>query len=114
MAAPADPRRSAHPAVAAWRRLIASPVARAGLVIVLGFFLMAVMTPLLHRYDAKTDANLTLRLKPPTLAHPFGTDTLGRDLVVRVLHAAPVTLGTVLHLSEIGPYVSRLGDVELA
>jgi len=108
MAAPADPRRSVHPAVAGWRRLIASPVARVGLVIVLGFFLMAVMTPLLHRYDAKTDANLTLRLKPPTLAHPFGTDTLGRDLVVRVLHAAPVTLGLAVSAVAVAALVGSL------
>jgi peptide/nickel transport system permease protein len=91
--APAERPRSAHPAAAAWRRLVASPVARAGLAIVLGFVVVAVLTPLVHRYDARTDANLALRLRPPTLAHPFGTDTLGRDLVVRVLHATRVTLG---------------------
>ncbi len=85
--------RSASPAAAAWRRLVASPVARAGLVIVTAFALIAVATPLLHDYDAKTDSNLALRLEAPTTAHPFGTDTLGRDLVVRVLHGTRVTLG---------------------
>src|SRR5262245_34055738 len=108
MAAPADPRRSAQPAVAAWRRLIASPVARAGLVIVLGFFLMAVMTPLLHHYDAKIDANLALRLKSPTVAHPFGTDTLGRDLVVRVLHGTRVTLGLAVSAVAVAALVGSL------
>jgi len=89
-------RRSRTPAADAWRRLIASPVARAGLVIVLVFAAMAVVTPLVHDYDAKTDANLGLRLKPPSAAHPFGTDSLGRDILVRVLHATRVSLGLAI------------------
>jgi peptide/nickel transport system permease protein len=104
----AAPRRSTHPAVAAWRRLIASPVARAGLAIVVGFVLIAVVTPLVHHYDAKTDANLALRLKSPTLAHPFGTDTLGRDLVVRVLHATRVTLGLAVSAVAVAALVGSV------
>jgi len=81
------------PARAAWRRLQRSPVARAGLVIVAAVALTALITPAVHHYEARTDADLTLRLKPPTWAHPFGTDTLGRDILVRVLHGARVSLG---------------------
>jgi peptide/nickel transport system permease protein len=106
MAPPAP--RSAHPAAAAWRRLVASPVARSGLVIVSGLFLVAVLTPLVHHYDAGTDADLTLRLKPPTLTHPFGTDTLGRDLVVRVLHATRVTLGLAVSAVAVAALVGSL------
>ncbi|MBI3457663.1 MAG: ABC transporter permease [Candidatus Rokubacteria bacterium] len=81
------------PAAAAWRRLLSSPVARAGLAIVCVFALLAVVTPLVHHYDAKTDSNLGLRLKPPAREHPFGTDSLGRDVLVRVVHATRVSLG---------------------
>ena len=81
------------PAQAAWRRLRRSPVARAGLVIVAAVALTAAITPAVHHYEARTDADLTLRLKPPAWAHPFGTDTLGRDILVRVLHGARVSLG---------------------
>ena len=81
------------PAADAWRRLVASPAARVGLVMVVAFMLVAFLTPLLHVYDARTDANLTVRLKPPTAAHPFGTDSLGRDILVRVVHATRVSLG---------------------
>ena len=84
------------PAAAAGRRLIASPAARAGLVLVVVFVLVAILTPALHSYDARTDANLSLRLKPPTAAHPFGTDSLGRDILVRVLHATRVSLGLAI------------------
>lgn len=85
--------RGLSPAREAWRRLLASPVARVGLWIVAAFVLIAVLTPALHRYDATTDSNLALRLKPPTGDHPFGTDTLGRDILVRVLHGTRVSLG---------------------
>lgn len=85
--------RGRSPAREAWRRLRESPVARVGLGIVAAFVLIAVVTPAVHRYDAKTDSNLPLRLKPPTGEHPFGTDTLGRDILVRVLHGARVSLG---------------------
>ncbi|MBI2468389.1 MAG: ABC transporter permease [Candidatus Rokubacteria bacterium] len=85
--------RGQSPASQAWRRLLSSPVARAGLAIVCAFALMAVLTPALHHYDAKTDSNLGLRLKPPAGEHPFGTDSLGRDILVRVLHGTRVSLG---------------------
>ncbi len=89
-------RHGRSPAAAAWRRLVASPAARVGLVMVVAFVLVAFLTPLLHVYDARTDANLTVRLKPPTAAHPFGTDSLGRDILVRVLHATRVSLGLAI------------------
>jgi peptide/nickel transport system permease protein len=85
--------RGQSPATAAWRRLLSSPVARAGLVIVCAFILMASLAPLVHHYDPKTDSSLGDRLKPPTGEHPFGTDSLGRDILVRVVHAARVSLG---------------------
>ena len=102
--------RGPTPAGAAWRRLVASPVARAGLVLVGAFVLLAVVTPAIHDYDAKTDANLVARLKPPTAAHPFGTDTLGRDVLVRLLHATRVSLGLAVSSVAVAAVVgSTLG-----
>jgi len=91
VAAPAT--RGQSPALAAWRRLLRSPVARAGLGIVCAFVLIAVLTPAVHDYDPTTDSNLALRLRPPTWTHPLGTDMLGRDILIRVLHGARVSLG---------------------
>jgi len=94
--APAEAAHGRSPAAAAWRRLVASPAARAGLVMVVVFVAIAVLTPAMHTYEARTDANLTARLKAPTTAHPFGTDSLGRDIMVRVLHATRVSLGLAI------------------
>jgi peptide/nickel transport system permease protein len=85
--------RGRSPARMACRRLLASPVARAGLAIVAVFGLVAVLAPVAHDYDPKTDSNLGLRLKPPTAEHLLGTDSLGRDILVRVVHGARVSLG---------------------
>ena len=32
------------------------------------------------------------RLLPPSAAHPFGTDDLGRDLLARIVAATPISL----------------------
>ncbi|MEK7338459.1 MAG: ABC transporter permease [candidate division NC10 bacterium] len=85
--------RGRTPLQEAWGRLIANPVARGGLVVVVLFTLLAVLTPLLHLYRPEVDSDLLIRLQPPTWEHPFGTDTLGRDILVRVLHGARVSLG---------------------
>src|SRR5256885_3311534 len=50
------------------------------------------------------------RLTPPTAAHPFGTDTLGRDILVRLLHATRVSLGLALSSVAVAAVVgSTLG-----
>lgn len=64
---------------------------RLGVIGVAAFVLAAVMAPLLTPYDPiALDAHVGL--KPPSLAHPFGTDQLGRDLLTRVIYAARIDL----------------------
>ena len=61
--------RGRSPLEAAWRRLLASPVARGGLVIVLVFTAMAALAPLLLPYNPQVDSDLLARLKPPSWGH---------------------------------------------
>lgn len=44
------------------------------------------------------------RLAPPSWAHPLGTDSLGRDVLARLGHGAPATLGVAM-LVCLGSYV---------
>jgi peptide/nickel transport system permease protein len=74
-------------------RLLANRVARWGMGIIVLFTLMAILSPVLLPYEPKTDADLLARLKAPTWVHPFGTDALGRDILMRILHGARVSLG---------------------
>ena len=91
-------------------------------MIVCVFVLTAALAPFVHHYDPKTDSNLGERLKPPGGGHPFGTDSLGRDILVRVIHAARVSLGlgicSVVVAAAIGSllgllagYVGRTSDL---
>jgi peptide/nickel transport system permease protein len=77
----------------AWRRLISLHTARLGLVIMGTLVLVSILAPLLHHYDPTVDSNLKLRLKPPSREHVLGTDNLGRDVLVRLLHGARYSLG---------------------
>jgi peptide/nickel transport system permease protein len=60
--------------------------------------LCAIFGPSIAPYDPlATDGSA--RLQPPSAAHPFGTDALGRDLLSRVLVAARLDLGMALAAS---------------
>jgi peptide/nickel transport system permease protein len=64
---------------------------RVGLVLVLLTVVSAIAAPWVVPYDPASQ-QLTLRLDPPSFAHPFGLDELGRDIFSRVLAGARVSL----------------------
>ncbi len=76
----------------AWRRLLASWNGRVGLAVVTLIVLIAVLAPVIDPYDPRTDSNLRMSRKPPSLEHPFGTDRLGRDLFRRIIHGTRISL----------------------
>jgi peptide/nickel transport system permease protein len=51
-----------------------------------------------------TDADFLALLSPPNLAHPFGTDSFGRDVLTRILYGARVSLA----VSAIGVLMAAL------
>jgi len=73
------------------RGFVGSRTAMAGLVVLAAFLLLAVLAPLVAPYGADQQS-LTDRLKPPSPAHAFGTDDLGRDVLSRVLFGAQISL----------------------
>ncbi|HEX9015434.1 MAG TPA: ABC transporter permease [Chloroflexota bacterium] len=74
-----------------WRRLLASTLARVGLAIVLLFIAAAFLAPVLTP-QGPTEQTLIMRLKPPSMEHPFGMDHLGRDVFSRVIYGAQISL----------------------
>jgi len=62
-----------------------------GLAIVVALVVVAVFAPWIAPYSP-TKINLRERLKPPSVAHPFGTDDAGRDILSRVIYGSRVTL----------------------
>ena len=73
------------PARRARRRLFKRKAAVAGLVILTIFILLALLAPLMVPYDPIATSWSLVR-KPPTMAHWFGTDELGRDILSRVVY----------------------------
>jgi peptide/nickel transport system permease protein len=70
--------------------MLRTPIAIAGLSIVLLTVVVAVLGPLLWPPDpAAAEAT---RLQPPSWSHPMGTDELGRDTLARVIRGARVSL----------------------
>src|SRR5437764_3989345 len=79
------------PARRALRRLFHRKGAVVGLVVIASFIVMAVFAPLLTPYDPVA-TSWTLVRKPPSALHWFGTDDLGRDILVRVVYGARASL----------------------
>jgi peptide/nickel transport system permease protein len=74
-----------------WRSYRRHRPAMVGTIVVLILALAAIFAPVLTPYDPeKTD--LDSMLNPPSLAHPMGTDELGRDLLTRILYGGRVSL----------------------
>jgi peptide/nickel transport system permease protein len=74
-----------------WRRVRNHPSALAGAVAVGLLVAVAVAVLIFTPYDPYTIA-IQQRLTPPSLAHPLGTDELGRDVLSRVLAGTPISL----------------------
>ncbi|HOE73966.1 MAG TPA: ABC transporter permease [Deltaproteobacteria bacterium] len=74
-----------------WSRFFRDRLAVAGLVIVLSFFALSILTPVIAPYDPSAiDVNSILM--PPSARHLFGTDDLGRDVFTRMLYGAGISL----------------------
>src|SRR5579864_7565414 len=87
---PAGVRSSAQVVWAAFRR---NPLTLVGLVIVAGFVVTAGVAPILALQNPLSQ-DLAHRLDPPSIAHPFGLDSLGRDIYSRVLYGARISVVT--------------------
>jgi peptide/nickel transport system permease protein len=72
-----------------WRRRYG--LAAVGAVIIAVWLLVALLAPLLAPYRADA-VDVTQRLLAPSAAHWLGTDTLGRDVLSRLLYGAQVSL----------------------
>ncbi|MEJ2470251.1 MAG: ABC transporter permease [Desulfuromonadales bacterium] len=73
-----------------WTRLKTNRMAMAGALIVLVMFVLAALAPAVGRDPGAID--IANRLQPPSWQYPFGTDDLGRDVLVRILYGARISL----------------------
>jgi len=74
-----------------WGRLKRNRMAMTGLGLVLGLFVVSAFAPWLAPYDPN-QIDLKQVLMPPSPAHYLGTDTLGRDVLSRIIFGSRVSL----------------------
>lgn len=75
-----------------WRRLRRNHLALMGLGVVIGLVLVALCSPIVAPYEKVIESNMRVALQPPSWAHPFGTDHLGRDIFLRIIYASSTSL----------------------
>jgi peptide/nickel transport system permease protein len=68
--------------------------------IVFSLLVLAVLLAPLSPYDPN-QSNIKERFQPPSLAHPMGTDGLGRDFMTRVLYGGRISLNVGLQVVAI-------------
>lgn len=96
-----------------WRRLIKNKGAVIGMIFLAVLVLAALLSPYLFDYDTQViGMNMPERLQPPSSAHWFGTDEVGRDLFARVIYGARYSLvigvGSVLIGLVVGTILGSL------
>jgi oligopeptide transport system permease protein len=99
----AAPRgRASGPWHDAWRRLRRNKLAVASAVFLVALVALTFGAPWLPGLASPIAQDLRLGASPPSLAHPMGTDLLGRDVLSRVLHGGRLSLAVGL----LGMFVS--------
>ena len=111
MPLPAEEKASAEimrPSLTYWqdarRRLMHDPLAVLGLIVIAVILALAVFGPVLspYEYDAQ---DFMVSNEPPSMTHWFGTDMFGRDLFVRVLYGARISLAVGFLASFISLFI---------
>ena len=91
--------------------LFRAPPSAFGLVVLALLILMAAFAPLLATHDPYVQ-DLQSTLQPPSGAHFFGTDELGRDIYSRIVHGSRITLTIIFVVSiVVGPIGLFIGTV---
>jgi peptide/nickel transport system permease protein len=105
---------SVSPWAEAWRRFKRHRLAYWSLWI-LGLLVLAVLLgPLFYKVGIN-DVDLKARLASPSLAHPFGTDDLGRDILARVLYGGRISLAVgfaaMLMAISVGVFIGAVAGI---
>tara|TARA_B110000003_G_C16640808_1_gene530097 strand:- start:1104 stop:1961 length:858 start_codon:yes stop_codon:yes gene_type:complete len=72
-------------------RLTTNKLSLFSLIYIVSLVLMALITPLIAPYDYAYQ-DLSIGASPPSPEHPLGTDTLGRDLLTRMMYGSRISL----------------------
>jgi peptide/nickel transport system permease protein len=100
-------RRAYSPWRETWRRYRRHKLAVVSAVLLLVLMAAVVLGPFLWRV-AINDIDFTARLEGPSLAHPFGTDDLGQDLLARMIYGGRISLAVGLAAMAVSVIIGTL------
>ncbi|MFN8376415.1 MAG: ABC transporter permease [Anaerolineae bacterium] len=85
------------------RRYRRHRMAMLGLFMLIGIILYIVIGSFIFTENFANYNDTTQRLQPPSAAHPFGTDTIGRDILARTIYGGQISLliGLLAMLCEV-------------
>jgi len=86
---------------ALWATIKRKPLGIASAVLIALLVLTAIFAEALSPYDPLA-AQPEIRLAPPSWAHPFGTDDIGRDVLSRIIYGSRISLWVGLLAVGIG------------
>jgi len=90
-----------------WRTFRRNRPALLGMIVFFLVLAAAIFGPMLSPYDT-LEQDLSNRLQGPSLAHPMGTDELGRDSMTRILAGGRVSLGVAALATTVALTVGTL------
>ncbi len=76
----------------AWRRFRRHRMAMFGAIVLILLFVYAFAGGLIYTAERANFTDTSVRLSPPSLEHPFGTDTVGRDVMARTIQGGRISL----------------------
>jgi ABC-type dipeptide/oligopeptide/nickel transport system permease subunit len=92
---------------ALWVVMKRKPLGMASAALLLFLVFTAIFANVLAPYDPLF-AQPEIRLAPPSWAHPFGTDDIGRDVLSRVIYGSRISLWVGLLAVGIGTFVGTI------
>ncbi len=75
----------------AFERFLQHRLAATGVIVLACLALLATLAPFVTPYDPER-TQLAFIFEPPSPVHPFGTDSLGRDMLTRILFGGRISL----------------------
>ncbi|MCS7221324.1 MAG: ABC transporter permease [Anaerolineae bacterium] len=94
-------------ATTVYRFLRANPLALIGLIVFVVWAILSAVAPQIAPYGP-LEQNVANRLQPPSRAHLFGTDQLGRDVLTRVLFGGRLSLPAGVMVVIIACFIGTL------
>lgn len=80
------------PTQVAWRRFRRHKMAIAGIFMLFGIILYVTLGTFFFSEAEANFTDLAIKLAPPSLEHPFGTDMVGRDILARTIYGGQISI----------------------